>query len=461
MRSMSRSAPANLHPIRTLWWCALAIAMSFVVLSIARTHLSKEPERVFAIDSLRPSAQLDDSWWPMNDAFDYIRSPHTTPVYSKIFIERHVKFQYPLTSLLLMYVVRSRPTLSTISLILILMTCPLMISLFGRFLAAAAPQTPELKAKESWMERFGRFALPVLMTLTFYPVINAYRLGQLQTWLFAGFVLLVWLWTDGRTVAAGVIAGLLTCAKPQFALLFLWGATRKKWGFCWAFAITALFAFALSTALFGIHEQLDYLKVLSILSRHGESWWPNQCINGVLHRMLDKGVATQWEHYYVPPYSRTIYLATMFSSVVLIAGAFLIPVKYRGGVADLMLASLTFTVASPVAWTHHYSIMLPMFAGLFAWGVARQPLGRWTLPLLCLSYLLIGTFLGAFWKVAQTKLNMVQSYPFAGVIIALVVLYLWALRGEPGGATSLTVMKKATATSDAERSTVFSRPVTV
>ena len=49
------------RPIRTLWICALAIAVSYLVCSLARTQVAKEPEKVFAIDSLWPSDQFNDS----------------------------------------------------------------------------------------------------------------------------------------------------------------------------------------------------------------------------------------------------------------------------------------------------------------------------------------------------------------------------------------------------------------
>jgi len=87
MKPMMRFANADPRPVRTLWWCALAIAISFVVLSIARTRLSKEPDRVFAVESLQPAAQFNDSWLAMNTAFNYLRSPHSTPVYTKVFIQ--------------------------------------------------------------------------------------------------------------------------------------------------------------------------------------------------------------------------------------------------------------------------------------------------------------------------------------------------------------------------------------
>jgi len=287
---------------------------------------------------------------------------------------------------------------------------------------------------EPLIDRIGRIALPLLMMLTFYPLINAYRLGQLQSWLFAGFMLMVWLWMDKRYIAAGLLAGLLTCGKPQFGLLLIWAATRRKWSFCGAFLVVALAAGLISLALFGITENLDYLNVLAFLSRHGESWWWNQSVNGLLNRAIYLHGAFTWNQHFLPPYNPVVYYGTILSSLALIAGGLFVPARFRGGIADLLLASLTCTIASPVAWIHHYTILLPVFAAMFAWSATVRPLGRWTLPVLCISYTLVGTYQGAFWKLALSRFNYIQSYPLAGVLIALFVLYVWVIRGEPGGA---------------------------
>src|SRR5262249_8685651 len=41
----------------------------------------------------------DDSWGIMSVSLDYARTPQTTPLYSEIFFDRHLKFQYPPSSL--------------------------------------------------------------------------------------------------------------------------------------------------------------------------------------------------------------------------------------------------------------------------------------------------------------------------------------------------------------------------
>ena len=41
----------------------------------------------------------DDLWRAMSVAYDYVRKPHTTPLYSEVFFNREIKFQYPPSAL--------------------------------------------------------------------------------------------------------------------------------------------------------------------------------------------------------------------------------------------------------------------------------------------------------------------------------------------------------------------------
>src|SRR5262245_65878802 len=41
----------------------------------------------------------DDSWGIISAALDYAQKPHATPLYTEIFFNRHIKFQYPPTAL--------------------------------------------------------------------------------------------------------------------------------------------------------------------------------------------------------------------------------------------------------------------------------------------------------------------------------------------------------------------------
>jgi alpha-1,2-mannosyltransferase len=422
--------PPGARPLRTLVWCTLAIFIAFVAFTLARGAFTTESGGLFSYPALAPSAQYDDSWRPMLVAFQYLSQPHDVPVYSKVFMEYRIKFQYPLTSLFVLYFVDSPVVLTTIGAVLILLGSVVMVLLFNRFWTDAGNGPPLAKARSG--EQAIRVVIPLVMTLTFYPIISGYTLGQIQTWLATGFFIVVWLWMIGAVRTAGVLLGILTLVKPQFGLILIWGLLRRKWSFSIAFGVTLAVGGIASLALFGWRDNLDYLNALSFLSRNGETFFLNQSVNGFMNRLLMNGESWNAKNTFDRPFNQTIYLVTLTTTIALMLMGLFVPARHRGGVADLLLAGFTCTIASPVAWNHHYSVVLPAFAAMFAWSMRHRPLGRLTLPLLCVSYVLLGTYIAGFWRLSGTRLNVVQSYPFAGALIALFLMYVWVIRGEPG-----------------------------
>ena len=84
------------------------------------------------------------------------------------------------------------------------------------------------------------------------------------------------------------------------------------------------------------------------------------------------------------------------------------------------------TIASPIAWTHHYAVLLPLFAlvlpGLLAiehGAHARRAL----LVLLAASFLLIANTWRAVNQLAETPFNFLQSYVLFGGLVFLGILY--------------------------------------
>src|SRR5207302_2649166 len=110
----------------------------------------------------------------------------------------------------------------------------------------------------------------------FLPIAEALYRGQIQlllTWLW-GVAVLLWARNNQRS-SAFLLA--LTCAfKPQLALFLLWGILRKQWRFTIVFGCSLLAIALASVDHFGLRSNLDYLAVLSYLSRHGEALWANQ-----------------------------------------------------------------------------------------------------------------------------------------------------------------------------------------
>lgn len=124
------------------------------------------------------------------------------------------------------------------------------------------------------------------------------------------------------------------------------------------------------------------------------------------------------------PYNAAVYILTLLTSVIIIGAALFPPGRRAAGTAvDLSLAALSFTIASPVAWEHHYGILAPIYAATAPAMLARRIFGVWTAPWLAASYLLTSNYIHAAREAADTPFTPVQSYLFAGALMLLIALY--------------------------------------
>ena len=88
--------------------------------------------------------------------------------------------------------------------------------------------------------------------------------------------------------------------------------------------------------------------------------------------------------------------------------------------------AISLTLASPIAWEHHYGIFLPVFAVLLADSLGDGRRLTW----LAAGYVLIGTFIPATNFLAGTVLNVAQSYQLAGGLIVLALLHAAQREGQ-------------------------------
>lgn len=418
-----------------------------VVLDLALMGLFLTPWRLTIFGQVAQFAtatQGEDSWGPMLRAFAYVHEDHARPVYDEIFFDQQYKFQYPPTTLLFLYVLKPLGavagkwplgTLDLVSWLALAVTLGLTVRLFERSLDVHGPGArsgiPESRAAGG-AERVTRVAVVLFLGLTFYPAVKAYTLGQVQVWINAMFAAALWAWIIGRERVSGALLGTACLIKPQYGLFVLWGVLRRRWGFLSAFAITAAAGLLCSVALFGWADHLNYLDVLSFISRRGESYYPNQSVNGLLHRLLFNGYNLGWKGRYFPPFHPAIYLLTVTSSVILIAVGLLWRTSgaEKGGIAEFCIVGLTCTLASPVAWEHHYGILLPIYAWIVPRVLRERPFGRGTVPYLTTSYVLCSNFLAASTALAAIPVaNVGQSYLLAGALMAWIALLVLRARG--------------------------------
>ena len=226
----------------------------------------------------------------------------------------------------------------------------------------------------------------------------------------------------GRKGLAGVVIGFICVIKPQLSLLLLWGSLRRQWRFAAGLAITVGIFFILSLWQFGLPDHLNYLSALSFIAKTGECFYANQSANGLLNRMFFTGSNLVWDEIFVS-YNVWVHIGTVISSLLILGMAFFWRVgDQRCGLSDLLIAVLSFTIASPVAWEHHYGVMLPMFAvalpATLSLGLAPRGV-IW----LAVSFFISSNYFQFTDLFAGTHWNFLQSYLLFGAVLLLLHLY--------------------------------------
>jgi len=386
-----------------------------------------------------------DSWGPMISALKYIQSNLGEDVYDALFL-KGVKFQYPLTSLLL-FDVPSRLSGLSYEQLSTLFNFISRISVFGTGLLSAHLLMQVLKRADGLPDQKTSpynpvilYGVVMLLTLLFYPLIQSYLLGQIQTLLTFFTTLAIICWLQNRKVAVGIIIGFICLIKPQLGLVIVWAIVRKQWNLVIPAVIVVSIFGMISIAMYGFALNFEYLSVLSFLSHHGESYFVNQSVNGLMNRLTFNGANIEWDQKF-PAYSPVVYYVTLVSSLSLIAFAMISGSKNRKPhVIEFCLAILCITMASPIAWEHHYAIVLPIFIVLSPFACYYYQERRRSLVVLGLGFLLTSQYFEITKALANTPLNFLQSYLFFGACIVLYFLAAIARKiSRPLSAETLTV----------------------
>jgi hypothetical protein len=430
MSPPNRSITPLTRSVLTL--CALSLAALATLWITRRPHGDGTVLR--AVGDFAHLRQADDSWLPMDSAFQRLRADPRAPIYQDLFFTRHIKFQYPPSALLAFepwpLVHRLIPGLSAVralalvSWVMTVVTIAFAVAIFERGVAGST-RAPDGSAAPNRFDTLVRRAALVGLGLTFYPLIKGYALGQIQVWLDAAIAGAIWAWTSERKTAAGVAIGLAALVKPQYALIVLWALWRGERRFLAGALGVVIPGLALSIALFGLANHVAYIDVLSYITQHGEAYYPNQSMNGLMNRLLGNGDNLTWHDESYAPYNAIVYATTLAWSILLIGAGFLSRRTPRGrsDVTALCIILLTSTMASPVAWEHHYGILLPIFAWSFALALRERTWGRATLPILALSYLVASNLIDRAQMLAPLPANALQSYLFLAAAILLAYLY--------------------------------------
>jgi alpha-1,2-mannosyltransferase len=431
------------HPTIVVMLCAFTpiVAISALGWLYAVTLRDVVPIELTNFDSLLVllasmlhSSIRPDSWGPMLQALRVLHSPDRDALYQVLFFTGHVRFQYPPTSLVSLDLlsalgITSFRALNAINLVVYFLNAGaagfLMWLLFGGRDRKVGRNSPGLHPG-------GMAAIGFVAAFTFYPDVRADVLGQIQVWIDLLFTSAVIAWLLGRRLLTGILIGLACTIKPQFGLLLLWGLLWREWAFSGGILAALVPVSVLSLFRYGLKAHLDYLDILAFLSRHGESFFANNSVNGILNGYISSNNSLYWDSLRFTPYDPAVYAGTAAASALVLAAVVYLPLsgrKTRPGIADLGVAAICTVIGSPVAWEHHYGILLPLFAVMLKY-LLDQPAGpRRGINLVCLgvSWILVANFIPFSNLLAGTPFSILQANLFFGALLLLVLLLSWGL----------------------------------
>lgn len=434
----SESAPSR----RALLLLAFVIVNGFAI-NFALPHLPFQPQQVTTLDyseAFVDRTAHSDSWKAMRTALFYTDEVRAKPLYSAVYFDNNVRFQYPPSSLLVLAGLRALfgesaildPALNGISWWCVVLLVPLLARVFYLARRQLEPDRPITPGDEVV---YG--AAILIATLTFYPIVRGYYLGQIQVWIDLLITGVVWAWLEDRRRLAGALLAGICVIKPTLAIVVVWGALRRQWDFIAGFAIPMALASVIALVTYGFANHLDYLDVLSYISRQGEVFHPNQSMNGLLHRLFENGNSLEWERNTLVPYHPWVHAGTVASSLVLL-GLALYAARVKSvsrGVLELAIVILCSTLAAPTVWTHHYGVTASLFAIALA-AVFGQTTGvgrtAGSMIALVVAYALVSNNFRVLNRLADTPLNLLQSYVYFGGLSLLALL--WMLRSRDDGA---------------------------
>ncbi len=388
-----------------------------------------------------------DSWWPMYEALIHHYSEKETGIYEEIFFTKRIKFQYPPSSINLPIFTRWLGVSNLDDFIwvmnLAMFFCVFLIAISCLLIVYSLNS---LDGSVTVQNHLLVFLVVVLGTFTFNPIIRGHDLGQIQVLINLFACLAIFFWIGGKKFLCGVVISCAAIIKPQFFLFIIWGLIRKEREFLYGFLVCVVPIGVLSVVNFGIREHLDYIGVLSYIGQHGEVFWANQSVNGFLNRLIENGSSLRWSGSSFADFDSIVYLGTTISSAVIILAA----VLYRPGwtvnglgqaterriesVLDLSTAQMAFTLASPVAWVHHYAVAWPILVVCFVLLLRNfEAIPKWMRYVsvlgLSFSYLMISNYLTPLAPFASSPFNVLQSFVFFGGAVLFVVLII--LRRSP------------------------------
>jgi hypothetical protein len=416
---------------------ALAIALTAAIIGLGVVHGRSDlisPLHYTTLQAAFRALEMHgtDSWHAMFAARAWLAANPGGDVYAAIATREGLKFQYPATALLLMEVMPTRrePTVLLLNLANLAIAGGIIAAMAAFANALARRAIPDLLRSDPRLAPLIT-AVAALATALYYPLIRALAIGQIQVVLTLLFVLACLAWVERRGALAGALIGLSALVKPQIALLLLFALLRRDWRMALAGIAVAGAGLAAAIHLYGAGWISSYLRLLTLVATHGEAYFANQSLNGLLNRWLETAPNLEWLPHAYAAYHPLVHAATFASGIVFTGLA--LAQAFRGNdeitrAAAFAAAGICVTMASPVTWEHHYGALLPGFVIALVAVAASSPPARASWITLVLAYVLAGNVISATNWLWNTWLNPLQSYLFVAALLLLALL----LRPQPG-----------------------------
>ena len=356
--------------------------------------------------------------------------------YNTLFFDYGIRFQYPPSSLLSLDLLSifGQPSMSELSGLnfAIYFLNAFGCGWLGWALFSVRSSNSATRSQDSKLDPLGIGLLAFVSAFLFYPLVRASVLGQIQVWIDALFTCSLLCWAYNRRFFAGIFIGLACAIKPQLGLLLIWGMLWREMRLSCGILTSLVPLMVISLFRYGLQIHLAYLDVLAFLARHGEIFFGNNSVNGILNAYFS---GKDNRSFYLPGELSDIpvvYWGTLAASITVLGFVIAQPLlrrKERPNVADFGAASICTVVGSPVAWEHHYGILLPLYlvALRCTFGIDGRNRQLMAVATLAVSWILVSDFIPFAHLLAQTSVRFVQAHCFFGALLLLGLLY--KLRG--------------------------------
>ena len=358
-------------------------------------------------------------------------------IYNTLFFSFGIRFQYPPMSLLSLDAlsVLGSPGRSELTCLNFTVFCLNAVGCGSLALTLFRPSTDGANPSFPAPNPLGMAVLVFIAAFVFYPLVRAPVLGQIQVWIDALFTGSLLCWLHSRRFFAGILIGLACAIKPQLGMLLIWGLLWREISFSSGILTALIPLTAVSLWRYGWQNHLAYLDVLAFLGRHGEIYFANNSVNGILNAYLSGRNNMVFDLPGELPDVPLVYWGTLATSI-LVLGLVVVPPLWRRGrrpdIADLSAAAICTVVGSPVAWEHHYGILLPIYLVALKMVLAIGNSHRRLVAILALavSWALVANFIPFAHLLASTPFRIVQAHCFFGAVLLLAQLFMLNRDGE-------------------------------